>query len=461
MIAGLMAVLMTMSLAACGSSAGSSDASGTGSAATGDNSAAQAASGDKVTLSLCWWGNQTRNDVTKKAVDLYMEQNPNVEIKVEFTDWSGYWDKLSAMAAGGNLPDIIQMDYSYLQQYQQSGQLADLSQFIDSGVIDKLNYLSDFMLENGYISKAIDVDSKIADSVIDSGSIDGTCYALSLGSNAPMMVYDKEIVEQAGVELPEQLTIEELYDIGQTIYEKTGVKTYYDGGINMMQIIARTQGSHLFDELAAGTKTASETHFANVDKFNKAESAISPDLLAEKNPDVVETKPIIDGTTWNDFSYSNQYISIANTAGRDLGITMYPTTSDATTQPMFLKPSQFFSIAETSQNKEEAAKFLDWFTNSVECNNILLAERGIPVNSDVAEAIKPNVDENSQKVFDYIAEVSKIATPIDDPDPSGKGEIEAQAKTIVENLRYGDTDAAGAAEEFVTTSQKILSEAAK
>lgn len=435
MIAGLMAVLMTMSLAACGSSAGSSDASGTGSAATGDNSAAQAASGDKVTLSLCWWGNQTRNDVTKKAVDLYMEQNPNVEIKVEFTDWSGYWDKLSAMAAGGNLPDIIQMDYSYLQQYQQSGQLADLSQFIDT--------------------------SKIADSVIDSGSIDGTCYALSLGSNAPMMVYDKEIVEQAGVELPEQLTIEELYDIGQTIYEKTGVKTYYDGGINMMQVIARTQGSHLFDELAAGTKTASETHFANVDKFNKAESAISPDLLAEKNPDVVETKPIIDGTTWNDFSYSNQYISIANTAGRDLGITMYPTTSDATTQPMFLKPSQFFSIAETSQNKEEAAKFLDWFTNSVECNNILLAERGIPVNSDVAEAIKPNVDENSQKVFDYIAEVSKIATPIDDPDPSGKGEVEAQAKTIVENLRYGDTDAAGAAEEFVTTSQKILSEAAK
>ena len=275
------------------------------------------------------------------------------------------------------------------------------------------------------------------------------------------MVYDKEIVEQAGVELPEQLTIEELYDIGQTIYEKTGVKTYYDGGINMMQVIARTQGSHLFDELAAGTKTASETHFANVDKFNKAESAISPDLLAEKNPDVVETKPIIDGTTWNDFSYSNQYISIANTAGRDLGITMYPTTSDATTQPMFLKPSQFFSIAETSQNKEEAAKFLDWFTNSVECNNILLAERGIPVNSDVAEAIKPNVDENSQKVFDYIAEVSKIATPIDDPDPSGKGEVEAQAKTIVENLRYGDTDAAGAAEEFVTTSQKILSEAAK
>lgn len=55
---------------------------------------------EKVTLSFCWWGNQVRNDVTKKAVDLYMEKNPNVEIKVEFADWTGYWDKLSTMAAG-------------------------------------------------------------------------------------------------------------------------------------------------------------------------------------------------------------------------------------------------------------------------------------------------------------------------------------------------------------------------
>ena len=438
MIAGLMAVLMTMSLAACGSSAGSSDASGTGSAATGDNSAAQAASGDKVTLSLCWWGNQTRNDVTKKAVDLYMEQNPNVEIKVEFTDWSGYWDKLSAMAAGGNLPDIIQMDYSYLQQYQQSGQLADLSQFIDSGVIDT---------------------SKIADSVIDSGSIDGTCYALSLGSNAPMMVYDKEIVEQAGVELPEQLTIEELYDIGQTIYEKTGVKTYYDGGINMMQIIARTQGSHLFDELAAGTKTASETHFANVDKFNKAESAISPDLLAEKNPDVVETKPIIDGTTWNDFSYSNQYISIANTAGRDLGITMYPTTSDATTQPMFLKPSQFFAVSrDAGENEAEAVKVVNYLLNSEDANKILLGERGVPASSVVASAIAPLQDETAQVVTKYVNDVvTPNSSAISPAIPDGANEVYDYYNQLVDKILYGQMTAQEAAEDLFKMGNQIMS----
>jgi len=368
-----------------------------------------------------------------------MSKNPNVEIKVEFTDWGGYWDKLSAMAAGGNLPDIIQMDYSYLNQYQKSGQLANLSEFISSGVIDT---------------------SKIPASIIESGSIDGNCYALSLGSNAPLMVYDKAIVEKAGVTIPEQMTYDELYDISKTIYEKTGVKTVYDGWINMLQMTARANGSHIFDELMAGKEDSTKIHFANVEKFQKAEFSIAPDILVEKNPDNIETKPIVDETTWNDFPYSNQFISLSNAAGRELEVTMNPVlTKD--TQNMYLKPSQFFSIAETSKNKEEAAKFIDWFTNSVECNEILMAERGIPVNTEVAEAIKPNVDAVAQKVFDYVAKVAEIAVPIDAPDPAGKGEVEALTKSVVEAIRYGDTSADEAAASFVPEAKKILEEAAK
>lgn len=445
-LAVTMAAMMTLSLAACGGGGGTTAGSTapaeskTEGGATEAPAAGDAVSGGKVTLNLIWWGNQTRNDVTKQAVDLYMSQNPDIEIKVEFTDWSGYWDKLSAMAAGGNLPDIIQQDYAYINQYTKSGQLADLSEFINNGTIDT---------------------GKIPESVIASGSIDGKCYALSLGSNAPMMVYDKAIVEEAGVTIPEHMTIDELYDISQQIYEKTGAKTYFDGGINMMVIIARANGSRLFDELNAGLTDALSIHFANVERFAKAEFAISPDLLAEKNPDVVETKPIIDGTTWNDFSFSNQFISISSSAGRDLGITMYPTLTDAKAESMYLKPSQFFSIAETSPHKEEAAKFINWFTNSVEANEILKAERGIPINTEVAEAIKPSADAISQAVFDYISAVGAVAAPIDDPDPAGKGEVEAFGKLTVEDLRYGDLDAETATDKFVTEAKRILSEAAK
>lgn len=444
--ASLAAVLAAAALTGCG---GGKTETTAAAAAAGDTSSAAAsesakdtaaAAGGEVNLNLCWWGNQVRNDVTKKAVDLYMSENPNVKINVEFTDWSGYWDKLSAMAAGGNLPDIIQMDYSYLNQYQQSGQLADLSQFITDGTI---------------------ATDKIPESIIESGAVDGKTYAISLGSNAPMMVYDKAVVEKAGVTIPEQMTIDELYDISKTIYEKTGVKTYYDSGINMLQSTARANGSHIFDELPEGKTDSSSVHFANVEKFAKAEFEIPADLLAEKNPDVVETKPIIDGTTWNDFSYSNQFISVSSTAGRELGITMQPKLTDGKGQPMYLKPSQFFSVAETSKNKEEAAKFIDWFINSVDANKILMGERGIPVNTEVADAIKPEVDAVSQEVFDYIAKVGDVAAAIDAPDPAGKGEVEALVKTVSESINYGDSTAEEAVASFVPEAKNILEEAAK
>ena len=401
----------------------------------GGGKEAEAEDDGTITLSLYWWGNQVRNDVTQKVANLYMEQNPGIKIKTEFTDWSGYWDKLAATAAGGKMADIVQMDYAYIKQYQASNLLADLTPYIEDGTIDTTN---------------------VPDSIIQSGALDGKVYAISLGSNAPCMIYDKAITDAAGVTIPDQPTLSELYELGEIIYEKTGAKTYLDGGINMMQIVARSYGSHLFDELAENDQTSTLKHFQNVVYFNNSKAALTPDILAEKNPDVVETKPILNGTTWNDFAYSNQYIAVLNAAGRQLEMVMYPTMDDATTQPMFLKPSQFFSVAETSPHKAEAAAFIDWFTNSVEANEILAAERGIPVSTVVADGIKPVVDANTAYIFDYIAVVGEIATPIDDPDPNGKGEIEAIGKTVVEDLRYGDCTAEEAAADYVSRSYNIL-----
>ena len=142
---------------------------------------------EKITLGLYWWGNQLRNDQTKQVADLYMKMHPNIEIKMEFVDFNNYWDKLSAMATSGNVPDVIQMGYPYIAQYANNGVLAELDPYFEDGTIDISN---------------------IPDSILESGRVDGKCYALSLGSNAPCMVYDPEIVKQAGVTLPDRLTTE-------------------------------------------------------------------------------------------------------------------------------------------------------------------------------------------------------------------------------------------------------------
>ena len=391
----------------------------------------------KVNISVYWWGNQVRNDLTQKAINLYMEEHPDIIINAEFADWSGYWDRLSATAAGGNMPDIVQMDYAYLESYVSNGLLTNLSPYIESGAIDT---------------------SDIPDSVLASGIVDDSVYGISLGNSAIMMAYDKDITDKAGVEIPLEVTLDELYAIGEEIYEKTGVATYFDGGINMLKMIARNSGSYMFDELAAGDDTSARRFFEEVQRFQDAPFAISPDILVEKNADIVELKPILDGTSWNDFCAVNQYVAVCNAAGKDLGMLMYPKTDDSVAEAMYLQPSQYFTIAETSEHKEEAAAFVDWFINSEEANLILMGERGTPANTEVAAALAENVDERTKAVFDFMDKVSEIAVPLDPPDPQGRGEIEAILKSTVEDMRAGALTPEEATEEFVARAQQILNE---
>lgn len=416
----------------------------TGLFATGqkESSSSSASRSGKTVLRLSWWGNQLRNDLTQKAIDLYMEQNPDIVIEAEFTDWSGYWDKLATQAAGGGLPDIIQMDYSYLLQYANSNQLANLNGYLQNGVIDP---------------------SKIADAVIQSGAVDGNCYAIALGSTAPMMMYDQAVVDRAGVVMPINPTVSEFYDLSQTIYDRTGIPMFWESGMNMILYVARGCGSEIFSDLSKGDATSSATHFELVEKFSKAPFHVSPELLAEKNTLVVDQMPINDLTTWNQFTVSNGFSSIYAACGgnRAMGVCMYPKLDNAAQEPVYVKPTMFYSVAETSRNKEAAAAFIDWFVNDLDANAILMGERGVPINSDVADMVKQDVNAVDAVAYGYLAEVNKVANPVDPPNPPGFSEVEALLLTYVDNIRYGNMTAAQATAQFVPQAQSILANAAK
>ncbi len=113
-IAGVSATAATAALAACSSSAT------TASTPTADDTS-------PVTLRFAWWGNDVRNKNTAQVIADYMKLHPNVTITGEPGEWGTYWDKLSTQVAGGNAPDIIQMDEQYIRDYSKKGILADLS----------------------------------------------------------------------------------------------------------------------------------------------------------------------------------------------------------------------------------------------------------------------------------------------------------------------------------------------
>ena len=172
-MAGLMAA---MSLTGCSGGA-QEEASADGAAKT-EAAGSEAADGGEKSLTVAWWGNQVRNERTQQMLELYSEQNPGVTFDGQFSEWNDYWNKLATASAGHTMPDIVQMDMGYYNQYVENGLLLDLSPYIEDGTLE-----------------VADVD----ESILESAKIDGKTYGICNGINAPALLYNKTLLDEAGI----------------------------------------------------------------------------------------------------------------------------------------------------------------------------------------------------------------------------------------------------------------------
>jgi multiple sugar transport system substrate-binding protein len=136
---------------------------------------------------------------------------------------------------------------------------------------------------------------------------------------------------------------------------------------------------------------------------------------------------------------------------------LLPNGDPGSQEGLYLNPSMFFSIASTSKAKYQAAKFIDFFTNDVEANKVLAAERGVPISSKVREALLPTLDDSSKQMFNYIADVEKHSSKIDPPDPAGAAEVSTALKNIEDEILFNKITPEAAAAKFRKQANDILS----
>lgn len=450
----LTAAMTAASLAACGSSSASGDtAADTTAAEAGTTETAESTEGSNsgsANLVMAWWGNQTRNERTQKIIDLYSEQNPGVTIDGQFSEFNDYWQKLATAAAGHSMPDIVQMDYKYLNQYVTNGLLVDLTPYVEDGTIDTADCNQD---------------------VLNSGSVNGGLYALCNGINSPALLYNKTLLDENGITVKDNMTLDEFIDVCKEVYEKTGYKTNlcYNQNEQWIEYFLRADDIVLYED----GKLGGDSYEPYADFFKLYEDGlkdgyvIDPSVFAERSIGSVEQDPLVYGSSpetmsWCAFAYSNQLTATVSAApeGTEIGLTTWPSADPKKSD--YLKPSQFFAISSDSKNPEEAAKILNFITNDVDCNNILLGERGIPLSSKTAEAIAPNLDETTQKVITFVNDVvSANSSQVNPPSTNGASEVNDLINKLQEQVCYGQLSAEDAGKQLFEQGNQIMAENAE
>lgn len=392
---------------------------------------------DKITLRIAWWGSQFRNEATIGVIKMYEQQHPNVHIEFEYSGFNEYWKKLAPSAAGNVLPDILQMDVSYLTQYSSLDLLEDLSPYLRQGGIDTLD---------------------ISESILSGGRLDDKLYGISLGVNALSTFYDPEVFKANGIiPPPKSWTWADLDAIGEAIKGKGTYLGTYLTPEQFFSYYLRQQGASLFSKDGEGLGYADDRlftdYFGRMQRLARDKLIYAPDIWMFNIEHPAED-PFYKGQALLGWGYSNQFISTVERYGKPLVIAPMPGPDLA--RGMFLKPSMFFSMAKSSKHKEEAAKFLDFFVNDVEANKLLKGERGVPVSSKVKEELKPFLEPEMIQVVEYIDWVEQNSSPMDPPEPVLTSTVVSELRSLYDLLLFGQITPEAAAAEFRLEAVRIL-----
>ena len=400
-----------------------------------------------------WWGNQVRDEVTKAAADFFTENYPNITFNLNTQGWSNYWALMSTYSANNDLPDIMQQDYAYIEQWVEAGDLLDLTPYVESGALDL---------------------SKVPQNIIDTGKVGDGIYAVCAGVNAPSLLYNKTLTDSLGIEVPLNLTWDQFVEISRKIYAETGVGAIYGDGNseNMPTYYARSLGYTEFWNAEGIVPTAEEmTGYYQRMLDGVAEGWMyDTDKLAGVNTADLAQNPLVYGSsndvrTWCAFAFSNQiaaFQAAANADGIELGLTTWASSDPAASN--YMKPSQFFSVTTDTKNPDLAVAFLNYLINDVQANTILRAERGVPANSEVAAAIADEVtklDATYGLAVEYLAFVAENSSPIFPPLPSFAGTVQTEVIQMLSEeclLKGTSMTAEEAAQTLVETTAEIASD---
>jgi multiple sugar transport system substrate-binding protein len=395
-------------------------------------------------LRLTFWGGQARADRTYGVTDLYTAAK-GTDVEGEFLAWNDYWPKLATQTAGGNAPDIIQMDYRYIVEYANRNAIAPLDEFVGGAL-----KLDDF-----------DADQ------LEGGKVGGKLYGISLGANSVATLVNTSAFEEAGVEVPTNAwTLDDLMAIGEAFKAaniRGGMKAIQDGSYSepMLDNWLRQRGKALYTaEGKLGFDEADAVEWYQLwAKLREAGVCVSAeDQALDTGP--LETTMVVLGKAAMMPSNSNQLVAYQAIMQDKLTMIGYPRIAPGVGGGHYRKPSMFFSVGGSSANKEAAADFLNFFVTDPEAAKVLGVERGIPCSAAVREVVAPTLDEQSQIALNFVANLGDLLGPLPPPPPAAAGEVDSSLiRTLGQEVGFGAKSPEQAGADLVNGANDILSRA--
>lgn len=391
--------------------------------------------GNKIVLQFSWWGNADRATVTNKAVEVFERRHPHIEVQTSFSSYNSYVQKLATQAAGGNTPDVMQLDYRQISQYASAGVLAKLGRRPEIGT------------------------SEIDRGLLRTGQVRGMQYALPMGRGTQVIAYDSGMWRRAGVPEPRfGWTWQDWADAMRTLRAATGKVGATDPGWSedWFEVWLRGRGKQLYtndgrlgftvDDLAEYWRWCSEL---------RKQGAVSPASQTTQLDGSAQNTPLGRGRAVSDFNWDAPSSAYGATVGDDLRLAPMPV--GPTGKPgQYFKPSMLIGVSANTAHSAAAAELVDFMINDPVAGSVLGVSRGMPVNRTIRERIKPSLTGFDREISMLQSALEgKLADPPSAP-PQGDVALQRTFQRDYDQVSFTRLSPHAAAAQFVSQARAEL-----
>lgn len=408
-------------------------------------SADSPSAGRGITLTFSWWGNQDRAQRTNAAVRLFEKEHPGVTVRTSFAGYEAYVQKLATQAAGGDLPDVAQLDYRQIAQYAGSGALLDLGPQIGSGTLRT---------------------SAMDDDLVGTGRYESAQYALPMGQGSTGFAYDAAVFKKAGVAPPEPgWTWEQWAQAGRRISELglkgPGGQPYTgltDIGVNedAFENWLRSRGKKLYaSQTRLGFTEKDLAQFWTFTDRLREEGVSSQAKDTSQISGAIEDGPMGRRLAATDFNWDGPFLGYPPLLGDNIRFAPVPTHRGRAGQ--YMKPTVLVGVGANTRHPKEAAALVDFLLNDPDAGKVLGVSRSTPPNRDIAADIGKDLEGPEKEVYTYGKKIA--AYGVDAPPmapPRGDVVLQVSFTRIYQQVVFGLQTPAEAAREFVAEAEREL-----
>jgi len=398
------------------------------------------------TIRHFWWGNPERDRRTFEVIEIFNSKNPGITVVGETLGFADYFTKLTTQIAGGNMPDVIQQGYGVLFEYIANGAVVPL---------------------DDYVGNSLDI-SKMDQSAIDAGTVDGKFYALSIGANSHMAMFNTRLFEEAGIVPGETFdpygyTYDQLSEFAAAIKEATGVPGTDDNTADYQNFsdFVGQKGAMLYNEDGSygATQEIIEEYWSIWEGIrNAGGTPPGPESAGLAGVAELSQMGVVTGKSAMTYLWSNQLVGVQGLMEDKLGAAMYPNTPEMIPGSI-VQPSQFVCLTRDSVDPEAATKYMSAFVNDLDMTAVLGLERGIPSQSEVRAALQPNLTEVEALSVEFFDKIQGKTAVLPPPPPSGANEVEQTFERLAVAVLLGERSIPEVATDFLNQARAILARA--